>query len=123
MTPTIPTYPTNQFDIPLAHKIDLLYKTIYQISPKIPKKDRFGLYLKIENTCLDIFKFVISACFETKTNKLFLLRQARINIEILKRFIRMAGDLKITQRKDYLNMEIMLQEISKMTNGWIKYLN
>lgn len=31
-------------------------------------------------------------------------------------------DLKIIEDKKYLELELALQEISKMTNGWIKYL-
>jgi len=65
---------------------------------------------------------IITASFEIKTNKFSLLNSARIKIEILKRLIRIASELNIIENKKYLDLELDLQEISKMTNGWIKYL-
>lgn len=109
--------------MPLVHKITEFYKMIYLLSAKIPKKDRFGIFLKIENLCLEILNSAIAAAVEIKINKLPLLKHARIKIEILKRLFRVVYDLKIIESKKYINIELDLQEISKMTNGWIKYLN
>ena len=49
-------------------------------------------------------------------------RLGATKIELLKRLIRIAGELNIIQNNKYLELESDLQEISKMTNGWIKYL-
>ncbi len=73
--------------------------------------------------CLEVMNLIIAASFEVKPDKLFLLNSARIKIEILKRLIRIAFELDIIENKKYLDLEANLQEISKMTNGWIKYLN
>ena len=51
-----------------------------------------------------------------------MLSSTRIKIEVLKRLIRIAHELSIIDRKKYIILESDLQEISKMTNGWIKYL-
>ena len=104
------------------HKICEFYKKIYSISSKIPKRDRFGIYLKIENICLEIIDLVITASLEIKSNKLPILNSSRIKIEVLKRLIRIVYELNIVENKKYINLELDLQEISKMTNGWIKYL-
>jgi len=104
------------------HKIAELYKQIYWLSPKIPKKDKFGIWLKIENICLDILSLTISASLEYRINKLPILNSARIKIEILKRLIRICKELNVINDKIYVIIESDLQEISKMTNGWIKYL-
>jgi len=106
----------------LLHKVCQFYKKIYLFSPKIPKKDRFGIYLKIENLCLEIIDSTITAALEIRNNKLPILNAARIKIEILKRLIRVTFELKIIENKKYLDLESDLQEISKMTNGWRKYL-
>jgi len=105
-----------------VHKICEFYKKIYLLSPKLPKKDRFGIYLKIENICLEIMDFTITSSFEAKNNKFVILNSARIKIEVLKRLFRVAYELNIIENKKYINIELDLQEISKMTNGWIKYL-
>ena len=109
-------------NISLVHKTCELYKKIYLLSPKIPKKDRFGIYLKIENITLKIITLIINASLEVKDNKLLLLNSTRIKIEILKRMIRLMYELNIIENKKYIQLESDLQEISKMTNGWIKFL-
>jgi len=112
----------SKIEAPLVHKVCEFYKSIYALSQKIPKKDRYGIYLKIENICLDTFYLTINASLETKDKKLPLVNEMRIKIEILKRFIRILKELNIIEDRVYLNLEICLQEISKMTNGWIKFL-
>lgn len=91
------------------------------IAPQIPKKDRFGIYLKIEEILLEIIPLTITAAFESKYNKIPILNSARIKIEVLKRLVRIAYELNIIEKKKYIILESDLQEISKMTNGWIKY--
>ena len=108
--------------MPLVHKTCELYKKIYLLSPKLPKKDRFGIFLKIENVCLETIDLIIKASLETKINKFPILNSARIKIEILKRLFRIIFELGIIENKKYIDLELDLQEISKMTNGWIKYL-
>lgn len=107
----------------MIHKINELYQNLYVLSKRISKRDRFGIYLKIENLCLEILALVIGAAFEARTNKLPLLSTARIKTEILKRLIRNAFDLKIIQNKTYIKLESDLQEISKMINGWMGYID
>ncbi|OGF72921.1 hypothetical protein A2W54_00070 [Candidatus Giovannonibacteria bacterium RIFCSPHIGHO2_02_43_13] len=106
----------------MAHKICKFYKKIYLLSKKIPKRDRFGIFLKIESVSIETMALILEAAFEIKPNKINLLNKARINIEILKRFFTISSELKIVSDKAYFSVEIDLQEISKMINGWIKYL-
>ncbi|MEK7651621.1 MAG: four helix bundle protein [Patescibacteria group bacterium] len=107
---------------PVVHKVTEFYKLIYLLRSKIPKKDRFGIYLKIENNCLELIDLLITASLESKTNKLPTLNTARTKTEVLKRLIRLSSELKIIDNKKYIGLEAELQEISKMINGWIKYV-
>lgn len=77
--------------------------------------------MKIENLCLEIMGLIITASLEMKGNKLLILNVVRIKIEVLKRLVSIISDLKIIENKKYIDLESDLQEISKMTNGWIKY--
>ena len=79
--------------------------------------------MKIENICLDITQLIITAALESKNSKLPLLNTIRIKIELMKKLIRITNELNIVPNNKYLELELDLQEISKMTNGWIKYLN
>ena len=109
-------------NVPVLHKLVELYKKIYTTSAHVPKKDRFGLFLKIENITQESVELCVTAALETKLDKLQSLSAARTKVELLKRFIRMAYELKIIEERKYLDFESDLQEISKMINGWIKYL-
>ena len=76
----------------------------------------------MENICLDLMSLIIAASLEFRINKLPILNSARIKIETLKRLIRICKELNIIDDKNYIDIEFNLCEISKMTNGWIKYL-
>ncbi len=114
--------PPPQPNLPLIHKLDAFYRNIYLLGKQIPKRDHFGVFLKIENVLLAVFELVITAALETKINKVLPLNSARVKIEVLKRLIRLVQELKIIEANKYLALEKDLQEISKMINGWIKYL-
>ncbi len=65
---------------------------------------------------------IIQAAFESKQNKLPILNKSRINTELLKSLFRIIHDLNVIPVFKYIELESDLQEISMMTNGWIKYL-
>jgi len=108
--------------LPIIHKITELYKELYRLGAKIPKRDKFGIYLGVENICLDLITISIDAAINQKDRKKSLLYELRIKIETLKQLIRIMNELKIIEDKPYIVLETQLQEISKMAMGWIKYL-
>jgi hypothetical protein len=65
---------------------------------------------------------IISASFSPKTKKFELLEKVRVALEITKHLVRTEYELKIITQRQYIQVEAMLVEISKMTNGWIKYV-
>jgi hypothetical protein len=71
---------------------------------------------------LDIAQDLICAALESRLGKRETLARARIRIEMLKRFIRLMRELNTVPEQWYLGTESELQEISKMTSGWLKYL-
>jgi len=108
----------------MRHKISEFYKKVYLLGSQIPnKRDRFGIYLKAETTCLDLLTLLIGAAFENRNSKSALLSSARIKTETLKRLFRIMEELKVILHEKYIELESDLQEISKMVNGWIRYLN
>jgi len=60
---------------------------------------------------------------QSRGTKLPTLNSARIKIEVMKRLVRLTGDLAIIENKKYLELEKDLQEISKDTTNWIHSLN
>jgi len=57
-----------------------------------------------------------------RKNKRASLERLRINIEVIKNLVRLENELKIIKDKKYLALSADLLEISKMVNGWLKYL-
>lgn len=112
---------TNNFDIPVVHKMRKLYANIYLIGNKLPKRDKLGINNHIEKELLNALSLLINASFEQKAEKIIILKKARIKIETLKQLIRVEYEIKVIPEKYYLKLEENLQEISKMTNGWLKY--
>ncbi|TSC91622.1 MAG: Uncharacterized protein CEN90_420 [Parcubacteria group bacterium Licking1014_17] len=119
---TLISPPPKKNSIPLIHSICDLYRKIYLVGLKIPKRDRLGICAKIESICLDLINLLISAAFESKDRKLSFLTIARVKTEILKRLVRLAHEIDVIKSVNYIELESQLQEISKMINGWIKYL-
>ena len=115
--------PPNDSAAPLVQRMFSFYEFIHGLSLKIPKKDRFGIFLKVENICLDTAELILSAGLETRNEKMAYLKRARINIELLKRLFRSMCELKLIPPKTYMAAAFELQEISKMANGWIRYLS
>jgi hypothetical protein len=111
----------NNFDIPVVHKLRILYAYIYTIGNKLPKRDKLGLNKEIEKELFKILCLLISASLEASTEKINSLKKARIKIETLKQIIRLEYELKIITEKIYIKIQQSLQEISKMVNGWLKY--
>lgn len=86
------------------------------------KGDKLGIGNKIETACLKCLELSIESALIAKNEKHPILKKLQIQTEILKRLIRLMHELDIIKIKDYLSLQKQLQEISKMANGWIKYL-
>lgn len=108
---------------PIIHKVFEVYKLYYSIANHISKRDRFGIYARAEKLLLENMELLLEASFANKSEKLKPLLGARIKIEAFKRFVRLMKETNIIQEKHYLRLTKSTEEISKMTNGWIKYLS
>jgi four helix bundle protein len=107
-------------DVPIFQKSYDLYKLLYLYVGSFPKKDRYTLGQRIENSLLDFIESIILACQLAKTEKLPILQKASIKLDVVKVFIRLCKDLKVLDNKKYLILESQIQEIGKMLGGWIK---
>lgn len=116
------TTSSDSFDIPIVHSMRRLYIYIHLIGNKLPKREKLGIHNYIEKEFLKIFSLLINASLESKQEKVVPLKKARLQIETIKQLIRIEYETKILPEKTYLNVELKLQEISKMANGWLKYM-
>jgi len=88
---------------------------------KFPKHERYALGEKIENSILDAIEILVLANQSSKYEKEKILLRANSKIELLKILFRISLNCQIIDVKEYLETENRLQEIGKMTQGWIKY--
>jgi hypothetical protein len=65
---------------------------------------------------------LIKTSLTTRNKKLEPLEEARLSLEVTKHLVRTEYELNIITQKQYIHIESLLVESSKMTNGWIKYL-
>ena len=111
-----------KFEAPLIHKICELYKLFSVCLKTFPNQERYSLGKKIEETILEILEFSLKATYSSKHEKLPFLKEIDYRTKFLKILIRMANEVKVLNDKKYLLLQENLQEIGRMTGGWIKYL-
>jgi hypothetical protein len=114
--------PHNTVQAPIVHKAFEFYKLFYTAGGKLPKRERYGIYATADRLCLDVIQDLIGAALEPTATKRPLLIRARTRTELIKRLIRLMHELKAVSEKWYIDTQAELQEISKMLNGWIRYV-
>lgn len=114
--------PPNDIRASVVHKITDLYKIIYLNSKKLNKADKLGIRAKTEQICLTCLRLAVTAALLSTHQKLPVAEKLKIEVEMLKQLIRLEMELKIIYDKIYILWQENLQEISRMTTGWIKFL-
>ena len=111
----------SKLEIPVVIKLFIVYEITHRLIFKFPKHERYTLGEKIENSILEAMEFYILANQASKYEKEKILLKANSKVELLKILFRISLNCEIIESKEYLEMENRLQEIGKMTQGWIKY--
>jgi hypothetical protein len=111
----------SKLEIPVVIKLFVLYEIAHKLIFKFPKHERYTLGEKIENGILDGIEFFVLANQISKYEKEKVLAKANSKIELLKILFRISLNCKILENREYLEIESKLQEVGKMTQGWIKY--
>lgn len=111
----------SKLEIPVIVKLFTLYEITRKIILKFPKHERYSLGEKLSCTNLDTIEIFILANQASKYDKEKILLKANAKIELLKILFRLTLNCGIIDGKEYLGIESRLQEIGRMTQGWIKY--
>lgn len=96
------------------------YKHLYINLRQIAKRDRFTWGEKCENLAIYVLRDIAQAEFKGAHKKQLVLKRASENLDLLKIFIRLGGELHILNRKQYIARETELQELGRMIGGWLK---
>lgn len=111
----------SKLEIPVVIKLFILYEITHKLIFKFPKHERYTLGEKIEKAILDTIELFVFANQVSKYEKEKVLAQANAKVELLKILFRISLNCQIVESRIYLETEGKLQEIGKMTQGWIKY--
>jgi four helix bundle protein len=107
-------------DIAIIHKTYNLYLCLYHTIETIPKKDRFTIGAKCENTSLAILEKLYEANAKYGQNRLIILQSVDTKLKILQALVKALFDIKAINDKKYLQLSELLVEIGRMLGGWIK---
>lgn len=111
----------SKLEIPVVIKLFIVYEITHKLIFKFPKHERYTLGEKIESSILEAIEFYILANQASKYEKEKILLKSNSKVELLKILFRISLNCEIIESREYLEMENKLQEIGKMTQGWIKY--
>ncbi|KKQ38270.1 MAG: S23 ribosomal protein [Candidatus Levybacteria bacterium GW2011_GWC2_37_7] len=119
----MPDFHTSWQDTPIFTKTYELYKNFYSNLSSFPRKDRYTLGQKCEKILLELLEKIILASNISKQEKLPVLREASVKVDLLRVFFKLGKDLKIIENIKYIELENSITEIGKMVGGWIKASN
>ena len=105
-------------DIPIFAKLYDFYKNLSWFIGRFPKIKRYTLGQKLDNLTLEIFELLFE--IPSSQNKIGLLNQTSIKLDLIKILLRLAKDNQCLKDKNYLELQSTLQEIGKMLGGWIR---
>lgn len=111
----------SKLEIPVVIKLLILYEITHKLIFKFPKHERYSLGEKIENSLLESMEIFTLANQSSRYEKEKILLRANTKVELLKILFRLSLNCQIIDTKQYLEVESKLQEIGRMTQGWIKY--
>ncbi|MBI3290357.1 four helix bundle protein [Candidatus Microgenomates bacterium] len=115
-----PPQDIGEFNIPIIARVYDFYKTLYSSLLTFSKAHRYYLGLRLDSLTIEIFELFIEAGTSKGQQKVIILEQSSIKLDILKIMIRLAKDVRCIDDKKYLDLQIQLQEVGKMLGGWLR---
>lgn len=112
----------DQQPILIQKSYDLLRESIREVN-RFPRSHKFTLGDRLQNKLTDLLELYIEAFYSPKEAKPELLRKANIQLEILRYYYRLGFDLGLYHSIKYEQYAQRLQEIGRMTGGWLKSLD
>ncbi len=94
---------------------------LFQKVNSFPKKQRFVLGQRIENTGLEILKLIIQANNEKNiAKKMQSLKEINTQLEVLRSLLQISHELKFMNAKSLGFIISQIDEVGRMLGGWMK---
>ncbi len=110
----------DEFDIPIFKKTYELFKLTYEYRLTIPKQDRYAIWQRCEDAVINVMEGILRASRLSKSEKQSVLEDVSVRVNCLRVYMRLAKDVKAIDNKKYVRLEAVIDEIGRMTGGWIK---
>ncbi len=107
-----------------TNKLTIITKTndlldeIYDAIAQYPKSEKFALGADTKQTGLNFYRLIITAA--KKYYKKTTLRDADVELFVLKNFIRMGHNRRYMNTKRYERLSRAIEEVGRMLGGWIQ---
>jgi hypothetical protein len=99
-----------------------LLKYLLPVLSKMPRDQRFLLGDRLQTMASDILELLIEAVYMPTSQKKARLNKVNILLEKMRHFVRLGFELGYYNSKRYHFISEKLNEIGRMTGGWIKSL-
>ena len=102
----------------VIEKLIAAYKLWHEYIRTIPKIARFSLGEKTDTYFVGTFSHLIQASYAIKTDKLKFLREASLQLTLLKFFLRVLWEIHALDNKKFGKISEMLDEVGRLLGGW-----
>jgi len=102
--------------------VELVQWTLHRTS-SIPKAQRFTFGQRLDGLTLDALESIVRALFSSPSEKLVLLGELNIRLELLRTLWRLVHDQRWISSQQLLFVIGRIDEIGRMNGGWIRQLS
>ncbi len=106
--------------LPVVEKTKLLYSSWIVIHRKIPRTERFGIGLRIDNAFLDLLTALRRASFSELKQKIPILDIAIVKIDDIRFFLQILWENRLMSNEQYVSFGTEIETIGKNVGGWKK---
>lgn len=106
----------------ITQKVYDLLKFAIPALNKFPRNQKFTLGDRIQNQLSDLLELYMEAYYSKAPQKRLLLAKANVRLEVLRHYFRLCYDLGLFHSGKYEAFATRLNEIGRMTGGWLKSL-
>lgn len=99
-----------------------LLKFMIGVIKNFPRNQKFLIADRMQNLISDLLELYIEAYYSRNASKKAKLLQANILLEKLRYYVRLCYELDFYNSTKYAAIMEKIQEIGRMTGGWIKSL-
>ncbi len=109
--------------MPVIRKFSQAYALWRELIPHIPKSSRYTLGEKIDTLFVESIECLYSAVYAKPNERIWSVVKSAIKLDTLKFFLKLTWETKQIDMKKYIALSEILDEIGRMTGGWIKQLS